>query len=104
MPVRLKPRPAYAPFEVAAGTTLLAALVRAGIPIGRACRGAGVCRSCRLRVIAGHQLLTQPTAQEVRWRLAPDERLACEARIEADDGTIEVTTPGWGTVPPEPRR
>jgi ferredoxin len=71
--------------EVPAGTTLLAATLRAGRPIGYACRGRGVCVSCRLRVEGD---VAPPTPAEVRLLEtlpAPAMyRIACLCRVEGD--------------------
>lgn len=80
--------------EVSAGTTLLAALHGAGFDWMHACGGRGRCTSCRVQVRAGGACLGPPTAAEVRYRtagrLAPDERLACQARLPAGEGRGRV--------------
>ncbi|MSP73875.1 MAG: (2Fe-2S)-binding protein [Myxococcales bacterium] len=71
--------------KVARGTKVLAAVLKAGRPIGYACRGLGVCVSCRVRIIGP---TSTPSALE-RVQLATlDEpsayRLACLCRLEGD--------------------
>ena len=71
--------------EVPAGTPLLAAVLRAGRPIGYACRGLGLCVSCRLRVEGAVSL---PDETERRLLLTLPEpaahRIACLCKIEGD--------------------
>jgi ferredoxin len=88
--------PDGAVLEVCPGTPLLAAILRAGRPIGYACRGQGVCVSCRLQVwgavspvdAAEAALLARlgPDAQ------VPDQRIACLVRIEGD---VRVRASYW---------
>lgn len=50
-----------------------------------ACGAKGRCTTCRVRVVAGGELLAPPTAAEEKFRrlghLADDERLTCQARF-----------------------
>jgi ferredoxin len=90
-----------APLGVAAsvrrGGRMLAAIVRAGAPIGRACEGRGVCGACRIRPLSG--TLSPLTAEEAealsRAGASPDERLACRARLYSD---AEITCAAWGPI------
>ncbi|MCB9763673.1 MAG: 2Fe-2S iron-sulfur cluster binding domain-containing protein [Alphaproteobacteria bacterium] len=71
---------------VAPGQTLLAALRAAGVPIGAACDGDGICARCGLRVLAGDA--PPPEAAEAR-ALAREGfkagvRLACCVRPTED--------------------
>lgn len=72
------------PLPVPAGATVLAAIHAAGHDWLHACGGRGRCTSCRAQVLAGAELLTDPTEPELRYRAAgrlrPTERLACQAR------------------------
>lgn len=84
------------------GASLLALVSREGAPLGQACRGQGVCRSCRVEVLEGAAHLGPPTDLETRWALEPGWRLACQARIfTADDapGEIVLWSPTWGLRP-----
>lgn len=76
--------------------TLLDVARRVGAPIGNSCGAIGVCARCRVRVVAGADHLTAPTAIESqvaeRRKLDPDERLACQAVVCGD---CEVTTSYW---------
>ena len=69
---------------------------RAGVPLGNSCGGVGVCARCRVRVLAGSENLTPPTAVEARFSAArgfdDDERMGCQAVVKGD---VEVTTPYW---------
>ena len=71
--------------EVEPGLPLLAAVLRAGLPIGYACRGLGVCTSCRLRVWG--ELAPPDAAERTLLRRSgaeAGERLACFVRLTAD--------------------
>lgn len=83
-------------YEVARGGTLLRAVVRARLPIARACRGVGICASCRVRVVAGAEGLAARGEVEQalarRVPLAADERYACLAHVLGD---VTITTTYW---------
>jgi ferredoxin len=76
--------------------TLLDVARRAGVPLGNSCGAIGVCARCSVRIVSGAENLTAPTAIETtvsqRRKLAPDERLACQAVVL---GNCEVTTSYW---------
>lgn len=76
--------------------TLLDVARHEGVPIGNSCGAIGVCARCSVRVVAGAQNLTPPTAIEVqvsqRRKFAADERLACQAVVLGD---CEITTGYW---------
>lgn len=69
--------------EVEPGTTLLAAIRRVSLPIGRSCEGAGICRACVVHVVEGAWLLTPLTAFERAAGATHQTRLACQARLLA---------------------
>lgn len=77
--------PDGATIEVPKGTPLLAAVLRAGRPIGYSCRGLGVCVACRLRV---EGTVSAPGADERRLLATLPEpeayRIACLCKIEGD--------------------
>lgn len=79
-----------------AGSTLLEAVVAAGLPIARACDADGLCGRCGVRVLAGGARLGAEgeleTRSKERNRLDPGLRLACRVRIEGD---LEVTASYW---------
>lgn len=76
--------------------TVLDAARRAGAPIGNSCGAIGICARCRVRIVAGAENLSAPTAVETqvaaRNRFAADERLACQAVVRGD---CVVTATYW---------
>lgn len=80
--------------RVRRGASVLAAVKRAGLPLGQSCRGVGVCAMCRVEVRSG--ALRPPDALEAkllaRDDVKPGERFACRARLEGD---AVVTTGYW---------
>jgi len=94
--VSVRFRPSRAEVHVEAGTTLHAAVLRAGLPIASACGADGLCARCGLEVIVGRECLSPETADEQRAkqrnRIEPALRLACQARVEGD---VEVTAAYW---------
>lgn len=90
--------------------TLLDAVRRVGLPLGRSCGGEGVCRSCAVEVLIGADQLAAPGALELRQlRPRPDElacsqpaqRLACQVRLPAPGSTSRVVLghAAWGRPP-----
>jgi len=83
--------------DVPAGTTLLEATRRAGLPIGSSCDGQGICGWCRLRVLEGAAELSpvETTERELLARIGggPDERIACQARVLSPG--VLVTASYW---------
>ena len=67
--------------RVAQGTTLLEAARQAGVGLNAVCGGAGTCRTCRLRVVAGEVSPPNEAEREVE---AEGLRLACQARVLGD--------------------
>ena len=82
--------------DVTNGSTLLKAVLRGRQPIGRSCRGTGVCAACAVRVVEGAENLDGPTPLEsallASHPLPPDGRYACLARLR---GSCTVTTDYW---------
>jgi len=83
-------------FNVIAAGSLLRAARRARIPIASSCRGEGVCKACRVRILQGAENLSPPSDLE---RAAAhdaafddDERLACLTRVL---GPVAITTSYW---------
>jgi len=76
----------------AQGTTLLEVSRRHAVPHASVCGGRGRCSTCRVRVSAGAESLSDPMEDEHRVLArigAPDNvRLACQARVQGD---VEVT-------------
>jgi uncharacterized 2Fe-2S/4Fe-4S cluster protein (DUF4445 family) len=81
--------------RVARGTTLLEAARQAGVGLNAVCGGAGTCRTCRVRVVAGQ--VTPPTEAE-RDCLAEGFRLACQARVSGD---VRVDVPPTSITAPQ---
>jgi len=79
--------------EVPAGSTVLEAARRAGLPLAADCGGQGTCGQCRVTVSAGP--VSAPKEAEVRLAaaglLGPGERLACRVEVEGD---LSVHVPG----------
>ena len=82
--------------RVAAGTTLIEAARRAGLPVASACGADGLCGRCGMQVLAGAGGLTPETDAEARVkrlnRVPPEQRLACRCRVT---GPVEVSAGYW---------
>lgn len=81
--------------QARAGTTLFDAGSLASAGIDTACVGKGTCGLCRIKVLRGAELLAPYTDEELRhlgnlYHLTK-VRLACRARLTADEGEVEVT-------------
>ena len=78
--------------------TLLDAVRHVGLPLGQSCRGEGVCRSCAVEILAGHDALTAPSPLEHRFGFINERRLACQVRQNATDAALAVVVghPAWG--------
>ncbi len=85
---RVRFEPVGREVEVLAGTLLMDAVSEARLPLGQSCDGVAICGFCRLHVVAGADALSAVTDGERKvlssLGAAPDERLACCARIEGD--------------------
>ena len=81
--------------ELFAGT-LLEHARRAGVEVPSDCGGLGKCGRCVVRIDRGAECLNQKTEREHARRLAPGERLACQARIvnPVEDVTVFVKETG----------
>ena len=79
-----------------AGTTLLDAALRAGLPIARSCGADGVCAKCGLVIVAGAEHLSAEGADEARIkqrnRVDAEMRLACRAKVQGD---VTATAHYW---------
>lgn len=71
-----------APFEARVDATLLEVCEDHGVAIEAACGGFAACNTCRVRVIVGE--LSPKDDAEDPFLDAPDQRLACQARVVAD--------------------
>jgi ferredoxin len=83
---------------VARRARLLGAIVRAGLPIGRACEGRLICGACRVRVRSGTLSPSTPEEEATLRRVGAgkEERLACAARLLGD---AEIWCAAWGPWP-----
>lgn len=77
------------PAPLAVGQDLLGALLDAGQQPMYLCM-AGNCGRCRVRVIAGEDLLAEPNRAEQHHGATGPERLACQALL-ASDGAVAVS-------------
>ncbi|MGB7948099.1 MAG: 2Fe-2S iron-sulfur cluster-binding protein [Candidatus Binatia bacterium] len=84
--------PAGQSFEVAAGTTLLVSAIQNGLRLRHDCTEA-ICGTDRVKILSGEANLSNKTDNEEltleMMNAAPNERLACVARI-AGDVTVEL--------------
>lgn len=95
---RIRLLPADVTVEVSSGTSLLDAVVAAGLPIARSCGADGICGKCALRILAGATALSAETDAETqikaRNRVEPEHRLACRACARGD---VTATASYWGS-------
>ena len=84
--------------SVSAGQSVLEALRVAGVPHASVCGGRARCTTCRIRVGEGAHHLPPPEALEAaalkRVGLAPNVRLACQARPRRDLQITPLVPPG----------
>lgn len=76
---------------------LLGLIVAAGLPIGRACEGEGICGACRVVVLQDGLSPMEAREKETLARMSarPTERLACCARLVGDS---VVGCAAWGPL------
>ena len=88
--------PADQTIQVPAGTTLLEAARRAGLPLASSCSGEGACGRCGMRIVNRDPNLAPETDSErrvkARNRVEDELRLACRTGISSN---ITVTTSYW---------
>lgn len=96
MDVRVSFRPSGRSVVVAAGSTLLEAARRVGLPIAAACGSDALCGGCGVTLLSGDHALSpeDPTEAKAkrRNRVAAGMRLACCATVLRD---LEVTASYW---------
>jgi 2Fe-2S ferredoxin len=82
--------------EVKAGSTILAAANRAGLPVGQSCGGDGICGWCRVTILKGAENVSAPTSLERKLlaylEFSANERASCLATIHGD---IHITATYW---------
>jgi uncharacterized 2Fe-2S/4Fe-4S cluster protein (DUF4445 family) len=76
--------------EIEDGATLWDQAWGLGIQISSACGGRGECGKCVVRVDKGSEGLAERTEAERNFPLAPEERLACQARVISGGQDIVV--------------
>lgn len=88
--------PSEREIRVPAGTSLLEAARRAGLPVASACGADGICGRCGLDILEGAEGLPAESEQETDIKSAnrvdEDLRLACRIRLECD---LVVTARYW---------
>ena len=88
-------QPSGKSYEVAAGTTLLQALLDAGEAIAKKCGGNAQCGSCHLFVLEGRKSLSRATKAENEKLdsmvgISSKSRLACQAVLGEENVTVEL--------------
>jgi ferredoxin len=82
--------------EVAPGTNLMSAIIKAERPIGSSCGAIGICARCFVKVIEGMENLSKPNPIERRLlereKFAPDIRISCQTKVLGD---VKITTSYW---------
>lgn len=80
----------------AKGKTLMKMLLEAHLPVASSCQGDGICSKCRIRVLKGHENLSQELPLELktktRNKMDTAERLACQIHVSGD---ITIDTDYW---------
>ena len=96
---RLSFPPTQRSIEVPAGTRLIDAIRRAGLPIARACGDDLICGKCGVRVLSGSVIEPRRAELEAlrRNRVPEGLRLACVIRVRDD---LELTADYWGEMEP----
>lgn len=87
--------PAQKTFEAAAGTSILQALLAAGIDILHKCEGKGECGSCHLFVQEGRKTISKiQRVENEKLDTIPGvgskSRLACQALLGEEPVTVEL--------------
>lgn len=87
--------PKDARLEVAAGTRLIDAVRRAGLPIARACGDDLICSLCGVEILEGRVSRESPAERRAKAanRVRPELRLACAIRVHDD---LVLTADYWG--------
>jgi len=84
--------------KVIPGATVLEILKDNDIPHASICGGRGRCTTCRVKILSGHENLSEPTGDEVaalaRIDADKDIRLACQVRPENDISILPLLPVG----------
>lgn len=79
-----------------AGTTILDAARRVGLPVASGCAAHGLCARCGVTVLAGEAGISQETPGETEAkqlnRVDESQRLSCMTTISGD---VEITASYW---------
>lgn len=83
--------------RTATGVNILAASNLNNIPHASVCGGRGRCSTCRVRVVSGEDVLSPPSAEELRVLervgASPNVRLACQAIPSGDISVVPLLPP-----------
>jgi 2Fe-2S ferredoxin len=77
-------------YDVAAGATLLQALLGAGEPIAHKCDGKAECGACHLFVQDGRKSLSENEKLDSIVGVGSKSRLACQAVLGEEPVTVEL--------------
>ncbi|MCB0280049.1 MAG: (2Fe-2S)-binding protein [Calditrichaeota bacterium] len=78
--------------ELDQGKSLIQLLREHDIPIASSCLGDGVCKWCKVQILAGEEFVSKKTESEERARLKENERLLCQITLSGD---IIIGTTYW---------
>jgi 2Fe-2S ferredoxin len=82
--------------EVPRGTSILEAAKKCGAQVGYACGGVCACSTCHVYVLKGLGSLSEQKENEEdildkAFDVRSSSRLGCQARVAAEDITVEIT-------------
>jgi len=88
-------QPSGKTIETAAGSSILSALLAAGVDIAHKCEGKAECGSCHIFVQEGRKSLSKIQREENEKLdtivgVGSKSRLACQATLGDEDVTVEV--------------
>ena len=74
---------------------VLDSLLAKNCNVAMACGGQGICATCHVKVLEGHESLSPPTSREQRslslmTGRCPNSRLACQAKVLGEGVVIEI--------------
>ncbi len=87
--------PQGAEIEAPSGKSICDALLESDIDIEHACEKSCACTTCHVVVRKGYESLAEPEEKEEdlldkAWGLEATSRLSCQAKLGAEDLTIEI--------------
>ncbi|ADJ64351.1 2Fe-2S iron-sulfur cluster binding domain-containing protein [Herbaspirillum seropedicae] len=88
-------QPSGKTIEVSIGTTLLAAVMKAGEAIANKCQGKAECGACHIFVLEGRKSVSRTTPSENAKLdsivgVGSKSRLACQVIVGEEDVTLEL--------------